>query len=206
MDPQPGTAVPDTTPVEGGDVADPAPPKTEPADVVPPSSEPTESEAKKDNPASGDAVPPPVEEPMDADTPTPAVDKVDVLAPAESLGASDVPASKEEPVVQAMEAEEGRPVSATEEKAPDESSATVATETAIPAAPTPVAAKKPKVDTSTLPTRQYLDQTVVPILLQGLSWLAKTRPEDPIPALSNYLLEHKQEFEVPEQNNLNGTS
>lgn len=202
MDPQPGTAVPDTTPVEGGDVADPAPQKTEPADV-PPSSEPAEPEAKKDTSGSGEAFPPPAEEPMDADTPTPAADKVDV-PPAEPLGASDVPASKEEPVVQAMEAEEGRPVSAAEEKVPEENAATVAAET-VPAAPTP-AAKKPKVDTSTLPTRQYLDQTVVPILLQGLSWLAKTRPEDPIPALSNYLLEHKQEFEAPEQNNVNGTS
>jgi len=55
--------------------------------------------------------------------------------------------------------------------------------------------KKPKIDTSSLPTRQYLDQTVVPILLQGLSWLAKTRPEDPISKLSTYLLEHKQEYE-----------
>jgi protein dpy-30 len=55
--------------------------------------------------------------------------------------------------------------------------------------------KKPKIDTSSLPTRQYLDQTVVPILLQGLSWLAKTRPTDPISKLSTYLLEHKEEYE-----------
>lgn len=35
--------------------------------------------------------------------------------------------------------------------------------------------KKPGVDLQSLPTRQYLDQTVVPILLQALSTLAKER-------------------------------
>lgn len=36
---------------------------------------------------------------------------------------------------------------------------------------------KQKVDLQALPTRAYLDQTVVPILLQGLSVLAKDRSE-----------------------------
>ena len=36
-------------------------------------------------------------------------------------------------------------------------------------------AKKAKVDLQSLPTRAYLDQTVVPILLQGMSVLAKER-------------------------------
>lgn len=35
--------------------------------------------------------------------------------------------------------------------------------------------KKAKVDLQSLPTRSYLDQTVVPILLQGMSVLAKER-------------------------------
>lgn len=34
---------------------------------------------------------------------------------------------------------------------------------------------KPKVELQSLPTRAYLDQTVVPILLQGLSTLSKER-------------------------------
>ena len=34
---------------------------------------------------------------------------------------------------------------------------------------------KPKVDLQSLPTRAYLDLTVVPILLQGMSTLAKDR-------------------------------
>jgi Dpy-30 motif len=39
--------------------------------------------------------------------------------------------------------------------------------------------KKPGVDLQSLPTRQYLDQTVVPILLQALSTLAKERYRNP---------------------------
>ena len=35
--------------------------------------------------------------------------------------------------------------------------------------------KRPRVELQSLPTRQYLDQTVVPILLVGLNELAKTR-------------------------------
>ncbi|XP_076314554.1 protein dpy-30 homolog [Tachypleus tridentatus] len=55
--------------------------------------------------------------------------------------------------------------------------------------------KKPKVDLQTLPTRQYLDTTVVPILLQSLSALAKERPLDPIGYLASYLLKNKSQFE-----------
>lgn len=58
-----------------------------------------------------------------------------------------------------------------------------------------VQVKKTRVDLASLPTRQYLDQTVVPILLQALSYLAKERPPEPINALAAYLLKHKQAFE-----------
>ncbi|MCP9264448.1 RNA-binding protein rnp-1 [Dirofilaria immitis] len=44
---------------------------------------------------------------------------------------------------------------------------------------------------TTIPTRQYLDQTVVPILLQALGALAKERPPNPIEYLANYLLKEK---------------
>ncbi|XP_063056056.1 protein dpy-30 homolog isoform X3 [Engraulis encrasicolus] len=47
----------------------------------------------------------------------------------------------------------------------------------------------------TLPTRAYLDQTVVPILLQGLSVLAKERPAQPIEFLAAFLLKNKSQFE-----------
>ncbi|KAJ6649720.1 Daxx-like protein [Pseudolycoriella hygida] len=48
-----------------------------------------------------------------------------------------------------------------------------------------------KRDLQSLPTKQYLDQTVAPILLQGLQTLAKERPPDPISFLAAYLLKHK---------------
>lgn len=51
--------------------------------------------------------------------------------------------------------------------------------------------KKSTVDLSSLPTRQFLDQTVVPVLIQGLSYLAKDRPADPVTALANFLLKHQ---------------
>ena len=44
-----------------------------------------------------------------------------------------------------------------------------------------------------LSTRSYLDQTVVPVLLQGMAELAKERPENPIEYLANYLLKHANE-------------
>lgn len=58
-----------------------------------------------------------------------------------------------------------------------------------------VAAKKPRADLQSLPTKQYLDQTVAPILLQGLQTLAKERPADPINFLAAYLLKNKGKCE-----------
>jgi protein dpy-30 len=54
--------------------------------------------------------------------------------------------------------------------------------------------EKGKPDLSTLPTRAYLDQTVVPILLQAMSQLAKERPAKPITFLAEYLLNHKEKY------------
>lgn len=56
--------------------------------------------------------------------------------------------------------------------------------------------KKNRVDLSSLPTRQYLDQTVVPILMSALSYLAKERPPEPITALAEYLVKNKTSYEV----------
>ncbi|XP_067622843.1 protein dpy-30 homolog [Eurosta solidaginis] len=60
--------------------------------------------------------------------------------------------------------------------------------------------KKPRPDLSSLPTRQYLDQTVAPILLHGLQTLARERPPDPISFLAAYLLKNKNRCEesIPE--------
>ena len=53
---------------------------------------------------------------------------------------------------------------------------------------------KQKTDVSTLPTRAYLDQTVVPILLQGMSQLARDRPAKPIEHLALYLQQNKDKY------------
>ena len=48
-------------------------------------------------------------------------------------------------------------------------------------------------DLNNLPTRQYLDATVVPILLEALAQVAKDRPKEPIDYLISYLESHKNE-------------
>ncbi|GFO18013.1 Dpy-30-like protein [Plakobranchus ocellatus] len=58
-----------------------------------------------------------------------------------------------------------------------------------------VPSKKFKVDLQSLPTRAYLDQTVVPILLTGMSVLARERPPNPIEFLAAYLLKNKDQFD-----------
>lgn len=62
--------------------------------------------------------------------------------------------------------------------------------------------RKSRIELNAAPTRQYLDQTVVPILLQGLSALTRERPPDPIGYLAGYLLKNKSTFE----NNNSGNS
>ncbi|KAL9926838.1 protein dpy-30 homolog [Glossina fuscipes] len=60
--------------------------------------------------------------------------------------------------------------------------------------------KKNRSDLNALPTRQYLDQTVAPILLHALQTLARERPADPINFLAAYLLKNKNRCEeaIPE--------
>lgn len=44
-----------------------------------------------------------------------------------------------------------------------------------------------------VPIRSYLDQTVVPLLLEGMAVLSNERPKDPIEFLANYLEENNPE-------------
>jgi hypothetical protein len=45
-----------------------------------------------------------------------------------------------------------------------------------------------------VPIRSYLDQTVVPLLLEGLAVLSKERPENPVTWLADYLEQHNPEI------------
>lgn len=47
-----------------------------------------------------------------------------------------------------------------------------------------------KMSLQALPIRAYLDQTVVPLLLDGMSALVKERPANPVEWLAQYLLKH----------------
>nr|CCA24508.1 conserved hypothetical protein [Albugo laibachii Nc14] len=52
-----------------------------------------------------------------------------------------------------------------------------------------------KVDVDALSIRAYLEQTVVPILLQGMSSLVKERPPNPIEWLAAYLIKNNPQSE-----------
>ncbi|XP_057316439.1 protein dpy-30 homolog [Hydractinia symbiolongicarpus] len=54
---------------------------------------------------------------------------------------------------------------------------------------------KAKSDVQSLPTRQYLDHSVVPILLQALTALSKERPADPIDFVAAYLMKNKHLYQ-----------
>jgi protein dpy-30 len=41
-----------------------------------------------------------------------------------------------------------------------------------------------------LPTRAYLDETVVPVLMQALAAASRERPEDPVEFVANFLLKN----------------
>lgn len=51
-------------------------------------------------------------------------------------------------------------------------------------------ATQEKLNLQALPIRAYLDQTVVPLLLDGMSALVKERPPNPVEWLAAYLLKH----------------
>jgi protein dpy-30 len=47
-----------------------------------------------------------------------------------------------------------------------------------------------RLNIQSLPIRAYLDQTVVPILLDGMAALVKERPPNPVDWLASYLVKH----------------
>jgi protein dpy-30 len=50
-----------------------------------------------------------------------------------------------------------------------------------------------QINPTNLSTRAYLDQTVIPLLLQGMAEIAREKPENAIEYLANYLLKHSNE-------------
>ncbi|XP_057656366.1 uncharacterized protein LOC130893926 [Diorhabda carinulata] len=55
--------------------------------------------------------------------------------------------------------------------------------------------KKTFADLMSLPTRQYLDITVVPILINALTYLGKERPVNPILSLAAFLIKYRSVYE-----------
>ncbi|KAI8604435.1 Dpy-30 motif-domain-containing protein [Dissophora ornata] len=47
-----------------------------------------------------------------------------------------------------------------------------------------------KAEIAEMPIRPYLDQTVLPVLLEGMKQLAKERPQNPLEYLGHFLLNH----------------
>ncbi|KAK8834963.1 hypothetical protein M9Y10_001596 [Tritrichomonas musculus] len=41
-----------------------------------------------------------------------------------------------------------------------------------------------------LPKQEYLQATVIPILLEGMSWIIKERPDDPVESLAMFLIKN----------------
>jgi protein dpy-30 len=60
--------------------------------------------------------------------------------------------------------------------------------TEVKAAEAVATAAPMKADLNSLPIRSYLDQTVVPLLLQGMAQLVKDRPPNPVEWLAHFLL------------------
>ena len=50
--------------------------------------------------------------------------------------------------------------------------------------------QKQQQNINSLPIRAYLDQTVVPLVLQGMAEVAKERPENLIKYLAEFLMKH----------------
>lgn len=108
------------------------------------------------------------------------------MAPAEDAPAApeEDPAPAEDPPAE-PEPEAAPP--AEEAPPPAEPAAPEPAPAAPPPAPAPSTSAKPK----GVPVRQYLDETVVPVLRKGLRELVKQRPEDPFEFLGDFIKKNK---------------
>ncbi|OWY95399.1 hypothetical protein PHMEG_00034605 [Phytophthora megakarya] len=124
-------------------------------------------------------------EPVATETPTedPAPASEEVAAPAP---ADEAPAESKE----AEAKEEAKPEADSKDESAQEAPAAKHDEDEVKAADTAAESVQDKVEVQALPIRAYLDQTVVPILLQGMSALVKERPANPIEWLASYLIKN----------------
>ncbi|CAG9854476.1 unnamed protein product [Phyllotreta striolata] len=63
----------------------------------------------------------------------------------------------------------------------------------------PVEFEYPRIPYSTLrslPTREYLDEVLVPILLKALNYIARRRPPDAVKGLAVYLMKNRRMYET----------
>lgn len=80
---------------------------------------------------------------------------------------------------------------AAEEAIPGTSAAPlVSTPDAVKAAEKAAANVQKRLNVNAAPIRQYLEATVVPILMTGLQALCKERPDNPLEFLAMFLLKH----------------
>ncbi|KAK1943778.1 Protein dpy-30 [Phytophthora citrophthora] len=112
-------------------------------------------------------------------------------APAEEVAepTHDAEEVKEEAHAESKEAEAAPEADSKDEPA-HEATAAKHDEDEVKAAEPAAESVQDKVEVQALPIRAYLDQTVVPILLQGMSALVKERPANPIEWLAGYLIKH----------------
>eukprot|EP01137_Pigoraptor_chileana_P034946 Opistho-2@28241 len=64
---------------------------------------------------------------------------------------------------------------------------------------TPIDKPKSRANLQALPTRSYLDQTVVPVLMEALSHLARERPPNPLEYLAAFILKSKDKYDKAAQ-------
>lgn len=107
-------------------------------------------------------------------------------APAAAAVESSEPAAAEQPEATPSGSGENS-AAAAPQPAPTSSAAVQPAAAPSNSAAAAVAADKQK-NFQALPIRAYLDQTVVPILLDGMSELVKERPQNPVEWLAAYLL------------------
>ncbi|EEY55691.1 uncharacterized protein PITG_09652 [Phytophthora infestans T30-4] len=123
---------------------------------------------------------------------TPAEEEPVAAAPAEEAApaAQEEHAAPEESREAESKEEEAKPEADSKEESAQEAPAAKHDEDEAKEAEPVGESVQDKVEVQALPIRAYLDQTVVPILLQGMSALVKERPPNPIEWLAAYLLKN----------------